>query len=216
MFTEPELKTLPLAPDTLVHGWVRVVHQALTLLGKPVPEPLDYPAELQQYLPGSVRQTTLGEVHRSWLGENPEPVFIKPVRQKVFTGHTIARFSHLGETKELPPDTAVWVSSVVNHTSEYRCFVFDHCLVGMKHYAGDPWSVPDRDVVLQMIRDYSSRAPVAYGLDVGIVSGRTRLVEVNDMYSLGNYSFNSHLYCEMLEARWLEMVNGRKDLTDKQ
>jgi hypothetical protein len=212
LFEESELPNLPLTPGTLVHGWVRTVQRALTRIGKPVPSPVDYPDELQKYLAASVRQTTLGEIHASWSGPNPTPVFIKPVAHKQFTGHTVEKFSHLGETSDFPKDTPVWAADVVDHVSEYRCFVHENALVGFKYYRGDPWLLPDKRTIIQMIRDYAPSAPVAYGLDVGLVGDATngyltRLVETNDCFSLGNYGFDSVLYCEMLESRWLEMMS---------
>lgn len=211
LFEEADLPNLPLTASTLVHGWVRTVQRALTQIVKQVPPPLDYPDELQKYLAAPVRKTTLGEIHTDWCSDNPIPVFIKPVAHKQFTGHTIERFSHLGETNEFPKDTPVWAAAIVDHLTEYRCFVHENCLVGIKHYRGDPWLLPDKKVVLQMIKDYALSAPIAYSLDVGLVKQGdehiTCLVEVNDCFSLGNYGFDPIVYCEMLEARWLEMTS---------
>lgn len=221
LFEEEQLPDLPLTPSTLVHGWVRAVHTALKQIGRPIPEPIDYPEELSRYLATPVRRTTLGEVHVAWnvaarTGGSPKPVFIKPVAHKFFVGHTIEAFSHLGETYALPMDTPIWAADVVNHVSEYRCFVHENSLVGFKHYRGDPWLLPDKRTIMQMIRDYAPSAPVAYGLDVGLVKDsdmefvsqgyRTCLIEINDCYSLGNYCFNPITYCEMLEARWIQLM----------
>lgn len=211
-FEEAQLPDLLLTSETLVHGWVRTVQQALVQMGKAIPAALDYPDELASYLATPVRMTTLGEVHAAWRAETPEPVFVKPVAQKLFTGHTVERFSHLAETTPFPPDTPVWVAQVVDHVSEYRCFVHEHRLVGFKHYRGDPWLLPDRRTINQMIRDFAPAAPIAYGLDVGLIETgdghKTCLVEINDCYALGNYGFDPIAYCEMLEARWLQLMAG--------
>ncbi len=205
-FEEFQLPMLPLTPETLVHGWVRTVHAALTQIGRPVPPAIDYPDELRSCLVAPAHTTTLEAVRESWRGEVPVPVFIKPVAHKLFTGHTIDRFSDLAETASLPGETPVWAAGVVDHQTEYRCFVLEHRLVGIKHYRGSPWILPDKATILQMIRDYAPSAPVAYGLDVGVVDGRTVLVEVNDAYSLGDYGLSPITYAEMLEARWLELM----------
>lgn len=204
-FDETAQAELPLTEDTLVHGWVRTVHRALTQLGVPIPQPIDYPVELHAYLGRNLYASMLGQVHQSFA-ENDEPVFVKPVQHKLFTGHTITRFSELAETTNIDMTSPVWVSSIVDFVAEYRCFVFEGGLMGIQRYTGDPWVLPNKATVIQMIKDYSL-APVAYALDVGVTrNGKTLLVEVNDMYSCGNYAFDSLTYSEMVVARWQEMV----------
>lgn len=210
LFEEQDLPTHALTKETLVHGWVRVVHTALKQVGAPVPEPLDYPEELRSFLARPVRRTTLDEGLRRWAEDWDafRPQFVKPVEHKLFTGHVVERFSDLAETTSFPGDTPVWMADTVNFVTEYRLFVHEHRIRGIKHYRGDPWRTPDKATAVQMVRDYSPAAPVAYGLDVGITEdGRTCLVEINDCYSLGNYGFDPVAYCEMLEDRWIELVN---------
>lgn len=205
-FHPSELASLPLDPTTLVHGWVKTVHDALAQIGVPVPEPLDYPEELSAFLGRQVRRSTLGEVHRTFIADETLPVFIKPVKHKMFTGHTIERFRDLAETAHDDPEMPVWVSGLVDFVSEYRCFVFEGGLQGVQRYTGDAWTLPDRNTVSAMIRAYRS-APVAYGLDVGVTrDGRTLLVEVNDCYALGHYAFSHLTYTEMCVARWEQMT----------
>lgn len=210
LFEEHELEYLPLTRETLVHGWVRTVQAALRQVGVPVPPPLDYPEELRAHLAAPVVLSTLGALRAQWAGEPPLGVFIKPVEQKLFTGHTIERFSDLAETATLPEETPIWTAGLVRFETEYRVFVHEHRIRGIKHYRGDPWRTPDKSTVVQMVRDHSRSAPIAYGLDVGVTEdGRTCLVEVNDCYSLGNYGFDPIGYTEMVEDRWLEMVGAR-------
>lgn len=208
LFQEHELPNLPLTRETLVHGWVRTVQAALRQIGVPVPPPIDYPDELRVYLATPVRQETLAAVRERWVGDPPlTGVFVKPVEQKLFAGHTVERFSDLAETSAFPGETPVWTAHMVKFETEYRVFVHEHRIRGIKHYRGDPWRTPDKGFVTQMVRNYSPSAPIAYGLDVGVTpSGRTCLVEVNDCYSLGNYGFDPIGYYEMVEDRWVEMT----------
>lgn len=208
LFQEADLPGLPLTRETLVHGWVRTVQTALRQLGVQVPPPIDYPNELEPYLATAVHRQTLGWVREQWKGPPPfRGMFVKPVEQKLFVGDTIERFSDLAATISLPAETPVWVADIVRFVTEYRVFVHEHRIRGMKHYRGDPWRTPDKGTVVQMVRDYSQSAPIAYGLDVGVTSaGRTCLVEVNDCYSLGNYGFDPIGYFEMVEDRWVEMT----------
>lgn len=208
IFEEKDLPSLPLTRHTLVHGWVRTVQAALRQIGAVVPAPIDYPDELRAHLATPVWRTTLAEVRAAW-SEEATPVFVKPVEQKLFTGHTIERFSHLSETEPFPAETAVWAAGIAHFVTEYRVFVHEDRPRGIKHYRGDAWMLPDKGTVLQMIQDYAGAAPIAYGLDVGVLrSGRTCLVEVNDSYSLGTYGFDPLAYAEMLEDRWVQMTAG--------
>lgn len=212
LFEEQDLPQLQLTRETLVHGWVRVVHTALRQIGAPIPEPLDYPEALRSFLAQPMRRTTLGEGFRGWV-DNCAPQFVKPVEHKLFTGHVVERFSDLGETASFPRDTPVWMADKAHFVTEYRAFVHDHRIRGIKHYRGDPWTTPDKGTVVQMVREYANAGstPVAYGLDVGVTSdGRTCLVEINDAYSLGNYGFDPIGYCEMLEDRWIELTKKPK------
>ena len=202
-FEEEQLEDLSLARDTIVIGWVRVVQKAFRLLEIPIPKTIDYPEQLNKYLGRKIWKTTLKDIHQDWS----DPVFIKPVTHKAFTGHTVERFSHLCETSNLDMSQEVWASEILNFESEFRCFVFENNLVGFKHYLGDDWQLPSKKKILEMIKSYSD-SPIAYSLDVGIANGETYLVEVNDCYSLGNYGFNSITYCEMVEARLEEIVGS--------
>lgn len=205
-FQLEQLQDLPLSRSTLVHGWVRTVHDALRQIGATIPPPLDYPEELTSYLGRTVHQSTLGEVHKAFIQDESKPVFIKPVIHKMFTGHTIERFRDLAETTYLDQDQPVWVSSIVNFVSEYRCFVHDGTLTGIQRYYGDNWVLPAKPWVTAMIQKYKS-APIAYSLDVGVTDkGHTLLVEVNDYYSLGDYGHSRLSYTEACVARWEQIL----------
>lgn len=196
-----------LTRSTLVHGWVSTVHAALGELGVPIPAPLDYPKELAPWFGRGINPSTLGAVHESFVAIEI-PRFIKPVACKQFTGHTIETFSDLAETANLPPETPVWVSDVVDFVSEYRCFVHARSLVGVQRYYGDAWTLPDKPSVLAMIRSFES-GPAGYALDVGVTrDGRTLLVEANDGYALGNQGLAPLPYTELVIARWEQMVGS--------
>jgi len=211
-FRVEHLPYLQITKETLVHGWVKTVHDALAMINVPTPAAIDYPVELAQFLNRNIKLTTLGQVHSDFVASEqeqggPAPVFIKPYQHKLFTGHTIERFSHLAETSNFPPDTQVWRSDVIDIKTEWRCFVKDRCLLDVRKYTGNTWSTPDKNAVIQMISAYR-HAPAGYALDVGIdETGKTVLVEVNDGYALGTYGFDGLNYAELVIARWEEIVN---------
>lgn len=193
--------------DDIVCGYVSTVKAALRKLGVAAEE-INYPKELRQFLGRRIAELAYAQVSdrpRNW------PVFIKPRGHKRWSGRVIR------SKKDLPdplvaPEECVICSEVVEFASEFRCFVLRGEVVAMKHYMGDPFIVPDIETVGAMVNAYTS-SPVAYSLDVGVMRGglqatgsATRLVEVNDGFSLGTYGVNELTYAKLLYARWTELT----------
>lgn len=139
-----------------------------------------------------------------------KPVFIKPQKtQKAFTGHVVSSFKDLMKTSSFSMDMPIQISDPVNFITEYRGFVLNNKLLGLRHYKGDFGVIPDIKVIRQAIEAYTS-APVAYSIDYGVTDdGRSLLVEVNDAFALGNYGLESYSYSAMIEARWDEIVGNK-------
>lgn len=207
-FTADQLRDgkLPLSRRTIVVGCVASVKQALRQLEVVEPEPLDYPESLRSFLGREVRQTTMSEV-RSRYAYDPQPAwFVKPVEHKRFNGHAVSSFRDLIQSASIGSKERVWVSDAVNFVTEYRYFVHHGECVGIGHYRGDPFVYPDPNVVRAMITAYAD-APVAYGLDVGVLdTGQTILVEVNDSFALGAYGLAPILYARMIRDRWEQLT----------
>lgn len=198
-----------LGPEVMVVGGISEVWSALDKLGRPCPESLDYPEELNnigRFPERHIQPSTLESV-RTMTG----PAFVKPQTQKLFTGfvwnQTKAdrlRIACYGDK------TRVWVMSVVNFLAEYRCYVLDGEILGVHGYKGD-WSLaPNLVTVHQAVKAFKS-APRSYAIDFGIVlsphiGDETIIVEVNDSYALGNYGLRPEPYAKMLMARWEELV----------
>ena len=189
-------------PSALVCGYIGDVHKALTKMGIPIPPSLDYPEELQEFYGRKIWSGTLSEIR----DKNHQGVFVKPCEQKLFTGliwHG-TRANRL-TLATYPDDTPCFFSDVVPFVSEYRVFVLDRQIVGVRFYKGD-WSVaPSRQTVEAAVAAYPG--PIAHTVDVGITSeGKTLIVEVNDGFAMGTYGLSGEIYARMLEARWEEMT----------
>lgn len=209
-YTYHDLKAglVEVRPETVVVGGVVCVREALRRLGVPEPPPLDYPEPLAPFLGRRIWKETLAEFRRRYQDEGP-PLFVKPFRhEKEFDGQIASRFRDLIPTARLPGETEVLVSEPVPFVSEYRYYVHRNEVVGVGHYRGDPLQTPDPNVVRQAVRAYADTAPIAYGLDMGVIKdGSTLLVEVNDSFALGVYGLARNKYANMLEDRWRQMVN---------
>lgn len=218
-FTENELRsgTVPLRKEAVVVGGIGCVREALKQLSVRPPENFDYPSCLRQdFMDHPPRQTTLQAIHDALASKDFRPVFIKPVDEhKAFTGRVVREFKDLLPTSSLPDDFKVWAQPAIKFLSEYRVFILRGDVVGVRHYAGDPVVFPNGETIKRLVRKARTLTYAAYSLDVGVaefperpekIRNPTLLVEANDAFSLGAYGLPSHLYVQMIEARWKQMV----------
>ena len=191
--------------DTLVVGFIDTYRNAIASLGIIPPENIDIPVELEPFTGRRIWETTLAYARN----ESHWPVFIKPLKHhKEFPGKIINRFRDLLTSSTLPQDFPVLASEVVKFVSEYRCFMWKHEIMSVRHYKGNPLVFPDPKRI-QTMADAWITAPVACCIDVGVIdSGETLLVEVNDGHSMGDYGLRSLVYARMLEARWCELTGA--------
>ena len=160
-------------------------------------------------------QTTLKEFYNNGKG----PKFIKPLNNhKAFASGVIKNIKSLPILLSDYKDDwniEILVSDVIDVQSEYRIFVnnlkYDslHKIIGMKHYLGDEFLIPNKDYVLKVI-DYLSTIkdlPCCYTLDVGILAdGSTQVIELNDAWSIGSYGLNGEEYLEFILHRWIDII----------
>lgn len=205
-FEAAELDALPLDRETLVCGYVGIVHRALERLGVALPALHPAPPAVAAFYGRSIRATTLGEVRTL-----DQPIFVKPLSQhKAFTGHVRrGDLDDLNRTAHLDDDFDVLVSDVVDFVSEWRCFILRGRCVGAKPYAGDVRATsPDWRVLDGALDALGDALPAGCSIDLGVTrEGATLVVEMNDGYALGCYGLAAVPYAQLLEARWLEIVS---------
>lgn len=202
----------------IVCAGIPVYNSVLTHLGVKVPEPLDYPeCFLKQpsvYLGRTINKTTLKEIRDEVEKRTLPTTFIKPVKQKQFTGFVVRTFLDMLKVVQLDDNTELYSSTPIKFLSEYRVYVNQNYsdvndgILSIGHYNGNPTVFPNVDVIKDMIALYNRYgAPVAYSLDVGVVdNNKTVLVECNAFSCLGNYSCPSILYAKSMEAYWRSVV----------
>lgn len=163
--------------------------------------PILIPKELQRerYLGRRIAvvcdHTALREKAREW---NREKVFLKSASQLKcdYTGVYNPANDHL------PRDSAFFLSEPLTMLSEWRIFIWKGKVVGVRNYAGDQWLLPSREMVEEMVRNYTG-APDAYTLDVAVcqvgedVPHRTVVVEVHRFISCGLYGFEETILPSM-------------------
>jgi len=192
-----------LGPEVGLAGYVGDIKEALTKIGKPHPENVDYPNELKEFLGRKIEISTLGEI-RNHPGKN---VFIKPIEHKLFTGFVwngdeISRRRICTRGDEVK----IFTCEALEIVSEYRSFILDFEVIDCRRYKGD-WNVAPNKSVVNTAVAMMSGVPRAFCLDWGILkNGRTILVEMNEGYAFGHYGLAPDLVARMLSARWNEMA----------
>jgi len=199
-----DIEEVPVSKFNIVVAYIEDTNKYLAKLGLGPKIALNIPDELLKYAGREVRYMTMGEFKK----ETKVPIFVKPNRRsKEFVAGVIRKLS--SKTiffDEVEDDTPVLVSEVVDFVSEYRGYVINGELKGIKHYLGDFRVFPDMKVVDAAIADYTTQT-AGYSIDFGITSdGRTLLIECNDGWSLGNYGLDDTTYSTLLTKRWLEMM----------
>lgn len=212
LFEEKDIPNLDISVETPVFAGVKVFRQVIDKLGINYP-PFDcYPEVLKPYYGRNLRRSTLGE-ERSRFHKNPVPVFVKPVLPKQFIGDVWKSLLQLIPITTIPDNAEVWVCEPIDILSEFRCYVNDGEILGVKHYFGDWNVVPNKMIVEDIVRNYK-QSPAAYGIDFAVVRHsinenymKTVVLEVNDGCNLGNYGLDSIHYGEMIVSRWFEIVS---------
>ncbi len=205
-FGDLNLDNMPdLGPTAIVCGNLGDVWDALRLMGRPLPPPLDYPEHLEWMLGRKVELTTLEAVRNG-----TRRCFLKPVKQKLFGGFV---FDPMDPRSRLavavyPDETPCFVSDEVDFVSEYRCFFVRGAPVGVKHYRGDSFVALDKSTYNKAVKCCKGKGmPDAYCLDMGVTAdGRTLLVEATEGFAVGSYGLNGLVYARFLEARWLQLT----------
>ena len=187
-----------LTDEDIVIGYIRDIQKALLKLGKNVPEPIDYPQELEQFLAREIKKVKYED-----LSEDNFPYFIKPVKHKLFTGKVIREFKDL---IGVYAEELYYTEDVINITSEYRVYIVNKEIVGVKHYKGSPYISPKEKTVKEMITKYTQQ-PKVYSLDVGVTQdNKTILIEANSGFSLGNYGLDEMTYAKLLRDGYKQYV----------
>ncbi len=196
-----------------------------------------YPDELMPYMRRKVERKRWKDARQEALEGH---MFIKPVIQKQFTGAVLNTLLDTIRTGKVDEEHEVYVCETVDFLSEWRVYVHEHEIVGVKHYYGKDEGgfqiAPHLSGLKEMVKAYKPSAPIAYGLDVGMIFKPTftqqqidelveageclchlgggnyvpALVEINDGICLGNYGLDPIHYAEMIASRWLELTTKGK------
>lgn len=148
--------------------------------------------------------------------------FIKPVREKAFTGKIIRFIGDMIGCGSCYENYDILVSEPLDIKAEYRGFVYYGELIDLRPYGALQkekeylYHCYNPDTVRKMIKDLDTwhDKPNAFSLDIAVaeINGKeeTVLVECNDCCALGCYGLQSIMYAKMISARWSQLMD-RKD-----
>lgn len=193
-------------PGDVIVGSVEASSGFFKAMGVSVPSSISYHNDVFEFLFREPKVCKIGDLDGDY------PYFIKPAEKiKLFTGTVIEKRSQIDLLckfyEGITTETLVWKSQVINLVSEYRCFVNQGDLRGIQFYTGDFRIFPDVDLVKKVISSFKS-APISYTIDVGIDStGKTILIELNDMWAIGSYGLNGTIYAKCLTDR-IHQITG--------
>lgn len=215
LITESKLYINPqiVTPNDIFCGHVNLCLKIIKANNVIPPESIDYPYCLQQFLGRKIKKMQLRDLEKI-LNENEEfgrTYFVKPIRNKLFTGFTCMVPKDLCKL-QVSKSCEVYVSAAVNFVAEYRVYVYKNEIVDMYRYAGNDWKAnADSNLVESMLELLKlTKMPIFYSIDVGVTDEKkTLLVEVNDGYALGNYGLGPKAYAEMSSARWKEIMESK-------
>lgn len=194
---------IPSGRTNMVVGWISELTKYMEENGIVVPDPMNIPTDLYRFTDRNVSVITMGQFRS---GHNL-PIFIKPhSKLKFFDAGVMRKQSSVSFFDHVPDDFLVMTSDVVDIISEWRAFVIDGEIVGLKNYIGDFTRMIDFGFANNIVSQFRS-APISYSIDFGLTSGgETILIECNDAWSVGDYGLDPNVYFQFLRRRWVDIM----------
>ena len=189
------------------------INQCLTIFDKfgKHPELPNYPEVLKPFLGRKIWIDNINSIN-----SNPDKwgVFVKPVKEKAFTGRVINSPRDLIGCGSCYENYEVLCSNVIDIQKEWRGFIYYDKLIDLRPYNGDwhyNYNSKVIDKVIETFKTWEDR-PVACSLDFAVIEDtggeqHTIFLEANDAYALGNYGLNHIAYAKMISARWSQILD---------
>lgn len=192
------------------------------------PQEFNYPEILMPYLGRKIWKDTINSIasnEEKWSAGN----FVKPVKEKVFTGKIISSIKDLIGCGSCYENYDVIVSEPLDIVFECRGFVYYDELKDLRPYKGNYkyMKYMDTELIARAMDDWKKwkERPNACSLDWGIArikssknnideeySYKTVLIEGNLPYSLGCYGYFSIDYIKLISAYISQISNVPDEL----
>ena len=172
-------------------GSVEYVVRWMELMGAKNVKPLNIPKELWKFCDRQIKIASLDQLKGHWMVKSTE-VIKCPENREI----------NWSVGKNAGPEKFFLSEWVDNVESEWRVFVLNKKIIGIRCYSGDEWIIPDKNYVESIVKTYDRKS---YTLDL-LVSDkgkRTEILELHDFFSCGLYGFEN----PMLPVMWSVAIN---------
>jgi hypothetical protein len=178
---------------------------------------LNHPSDIMGNIKRNITLRTLHDVINSF--DEANPIFMKPVKTKMFEGKVINTKYEMDFYKTgFDLDMMVYVSNVVDIREEYRAFIHNGKIENISHYKGSICNGPSEAYIEQIVEDLDIKS-CFYCIDIAVYEdcnkdyysvpeNRKMVLEVNDGWALGNYSMDSVTYAQCIMDRWQEICQN--------
>lgn len=129
-------------------------------------------------------------------------------------------WTHLGEVglyRDTIADGIYVVSEPIEIISEYRVIALNGVIQSIRHYDGNPLSLPDINLISEMVSIFSiqSDSPRAFTLDIATSDRGTVLLEIHDFVSVGTYGYYDEnlLHMYRFGYEYYRDINKQLELT---
>ena len=194
------------------------IDQVQTILDKFHVKPVceDYPAALRPFMGRRIWTDYIDAINA-----NPKKwgVFVKPVRDKAFTGKVINGPQDLIGCGSCYENYEVLCTEVLDIKREWRGFMLYDELIDLRPYQGDYHYQYDPEVIDRVAAAFCTipNRPMGCSIDFAVTvkdgKQQTIFLEMNDGYALGNYGLYHLNYAKRISARWSQLL-GREDVFD--
>ena len=184
-------------------GTVEFVHHHMALAGLVTPSPLNVPLSLLESTKRRITAPMTSHEFVSLDWDMSHAHFAKDA--SIVKGKDPVVFIGDASAQQL---TGLWqFSEFIHIESEWRIFVHNNMVIGLKHYAGDPYMVPEeswcQSIAKKLLETPTATIDVACDLNC-----QWDIIEAHHFYSCGLYGFDVKL-ANMLWRWWVMFRDGK-------
>ena len=204
--------------EDIVLDYIDQCNEIFAKFGK-TPGMPDYPVQFERFLGRKIWRDYIDNI-ASTESKWSAGYFVKPVKDKKFTGKIIKSIADLVGCGKCGENYEVLVSEPLDIKAEWRCFITYDKIVDIRPYGlladtsrESYYYHYDAKIVKEMLAMFVTweNRPAACSMDIGVTTdGRTLLIEFNDAYALGCYGLPGIFYAKLISARWSQILE-RKD-----
>lgn len=178
-------------------GSVEYVTTWLHAMGVDSVKPLNIPKELWRFCARDVRISTLDGLTGHWMKKDLDSIKDDQNGEIFLDGSKTSNKKYF---------LTKWVDRIC---SEWRVFVFNKKIRGIRCYSGDEWILPCRFYIEDIVNAYDKKS---YTLDVMVRdNGRcTDIVELHDFFACGLYGFEDFTVLPQMWISTISELSGQK------